>query len=189
MGGSHSFTLIRAIVVYRRARFREVFLLSREEMQVRLIELIEPLVESEGFELIRLDYSPGRQGCLHLYIDCENGVSIDHCEQVSRAVSDLLDYHDPIRHAYTLEVSSPGLERPLTRKSHFERFVGEKVKVKTTEEILGRKSFSGILKNIEEDCILVEIVDNREVSIPLASITRANLWYPGPDKDSLLKGR
>lgn len=163
--------------------------MSREEMQMKLNELIEPLVESEGFELIRLDYSPGRQGRLHLYIDCENGVSIEHCEQVSRAVSDLLDYHDPISHAYSLEVSSPGLERPLTKKSHFDRFVGEKVKVKTAGEIAGRKSFSGILKNVEEDCILVETADERDVSIPLSAITRANLWYPGPDKDSLLKGR
>ncbi len=162
--------------------------MSREETKERLNELIEPLVESKGFELVKLDYMPGKQGKLNLYIDREGGVTIDHCELISNAVSDLLDYHDPITHAYTLEVSSPGIERPLTKIEHFERFEGEKVKVKTSEDIGGRKNFSGTLAGIGADSIYVDLEDGNEVEIPLKLIARANLWYPKQDKDDLLKG-
>jgi len=161
--------------------------MSREEMQDRLIELIEPLVESKGFELVKLEYAPGKQGKLNLYIDREGGVTIDHCELISNAVSDLLDYHDPITHAYNLEVSSPGIERPLTKKKHFERFEGEKVKVKTSEEIEGRKKFSGTLTGTGEDTISITLEDGLDVEIPLSLIDKANLWYPKQDKDDLLK--
>ncbi len=163
--------------------------MSGEEVRQKLLELIEPLIESKGFELVRLDYSPGGQGRLNLYIDHENGVTIDHCELISNAVSDLLDFYDPIEHAYNLEVSSPGIERPLTKKKHFERFKGEKVKIKTSEALQGRKNFSGTLANTKEDSIIVNLEDGNIVEIPLSLITRANLWYPRPDKDNLLKDR
>lgn len=163
--------------------------MSREETRDKLIGLIEPLVESKGFELIKLDYASGKQGKLNLYIDREGGVTIDHCELISSAVSDLLDYHDPISHAYTLEVSSPGLERPLTKKKHFERFTGEKVKVKTSEEIGGRKNFSGTLGGIRDDSIIIELEDGDEVEIPLNLINRANLWYPKNELDDLFKDK
>jgi len=163
--------------------------MSREETKERLIELIEPLVESKGFELVKLDYMSGKQGKLDLYIDREGGVTIDHCELISNAVSDLLDYHDPITHAYTLEVSSPGIERPLTKKEHFERFAGEKVKVKTSEDIAGRRNFSGTLAGAGENSVLIALEDGNEAEIPLELIARANLWYPKQDKDDLFKGK
>jgi len=163
--------------------------MSREEIRDKLIELIEPLVESKGFELIKLDYATGKQGKLNLYIEREGGVTIDHCELISNAVSDLLDYHDPISHGYTLEVSSPGLERPLTKKKHFEQFKGEKVKVKTSEEIGGRKKFSGTIGDIKDDSIIIELEDGKNVKIPLALIARANLWYPRNELDDLLKDK
>lgn len=155
--------------------------MSREEVRTKLVQLIEPLIESKGFELVRLDYAAGRRGRLNLYIDREGGVTIDHCELISNAVSDLLDYYDPIAHAYTLEVSSPGIERPLTKKEHFKRFEGEKVKIKTTEPLEGRKSFSGTLLKAGEDSIVVRLEENKEVEITLSSISRANLWYPKLD--------
>ncbi len=161
--------------------------MSREDLRDRLIELVEPLVESKGFELIKLEYISGKQGKLYLYIDREGGVTIDHCELISNAVSDLLDYHDPIAHAYTLEVSSPGLERPLTKKNHFERFKGEKVKIKTSEEIAGRRKFSGTLAGAGEESIVIKLEDGDDVEIPLPLIDKANLWYPKQDKDDLLK--
>ncbi len=162
--------------------------MSREEVRNNLIKLIEPAVESRGFELIQLDYIPGKHGHLHLYIDHEEGVTIDHCETVSNVVSDLLDFHDPINHAYTLEVSSPGLERPLTKKKHFERFTGEKVKVKTVEPMEGRKKFSGILKKTGENSVFVELDDGSEAEIPLDRVEKANLWYTKADKDKIAKG-
>ncbi|MFO7953068.1 MAG: ribosome maturation factor RimP [Bacillota bacterium] len=162
--------------------------MSREDIKDKLIELIEPLLENRGFELIRLEYVPGKQGHLHLYIDHEGGITIDQCEIVSNAVSDLLDYQDPISHTYTLEVSSPGLERPLTKKKHFERFVGKKVKIKTTEPLDGRKKFSGELKKTGEDSIFVKLEEGFEAEIPLDKIEKANLWYTKAEKDRLAKG-
>ncbi len=161
--------------------------MSREETRDRLIALIEPLIEKMGFELVRLDYVVGKHGKLHLYIDTGGGVLIDHCEEVSRAVSALLDEVDPISHAYTLEVSSPGLERPLTKKEHFIRFQGEKVKVRTAEPIEGSKKFSGLLRRAEDDFIEVVKEDGAAARIPYREIDRANLWYTGPEKGNGLK--
>lgn len=156
--------------------------MSREQVHDNLVALIEPFLEDMGFELVRLDYVTGKHGRLKLFIDTEGGVTIDHCEEVSRALSDFLDMHDPIPHAYTLEVSSPGLERPLTKKEHFQRFQGEKVKVKTGEVIEGSKKFSGVLQSAGSDSIEVIKDDGELVIIPLNKIDRANLWYPGPGK-------
>jgi len=156
--------------------------LSREEVRDNLIALIEPFLEKMGFELVRLDYVVGKHGRLQLFIDTEGGVTIDHCEEVSRALSDFLDIHDPIPNAYTLEVSSPGLERPLTKKEHFQRYQGEKVKVKTGEVIEGSRKFSGILERAGNDEIEILRDDGSTVVIPYNSIDRANLWYPGPGK-------
>ncbi len=157
--------------------------MSREETRENLIELIEPTLEKMGFELVRLDYVVGKHGQLNLYIDTEGGITIDHCEKVSRAVSDLLDLHDPISHAYSLQVSSPGIERPLTKKEHFTRYRGEKVKVKTEEPVDGSKRFSGVLQSAGNESIEVRKEDGSTVQIPYHLIDRANLWYSGPEKD------
>ncbi len=156
--------------------------MSREETRDYLIELIEPLLESMGYELVRLDYAAGKHGKLHLFIDSKDGITIDDCETASRAVSDLLDAYDPISHAYTLEVSSPGLERPLTKKEHFVRFRGEKVKVKTSEPIGGSKNFSGVLQDADSDSVEILKADGSAIRIPHPLISRANLWYTGPEK-------
>ncbi len=163
--------------------------MKRQDLREKLIELIEPLVESKGFELVKLDYTFGKQGKLNLYIDREGGITIDHCELISNAVSDLLDYHDPIEYAYTLEVSSPGIERPLTKKKHFERFQGEKIKLTTTENIGGRKNFSGVLAGTKDNWVKIELEDGNLVEIPLSLIARANLCYPKQEKDDLLKDK
>ncbi len=160
--------------------------MNREETRKILIELIEPLVESKGFELVQLDYTTGKQGHLLLYIDHQDGISIEDCELISWAVSDLLDGHDPIAHAYTLEVSSPGLERPLTKPAHFVRFRGEKVKVKTAEPIGGSRNFSGVLSSADDQRITIKRDDGSEAQIPYAAIARARLCYTGPAKDGCL---
>jgi len=152
--------------------------MEKEEMRKKLIDLIEPMVESRGFELVELEYVPGRNGRLRLYIDRQGGVTLDHCELINIAVSDLLDYHDPISHSYNLEVSSPGVERPLNKKEHFQRFEGEKVKVKTREMLKGRRNFSGTLQSTGEDFIVVKLEEGELAEIPLAEIARAHLWLP-----------
>jgi ribosome maturation factor RimP len=155
---------------------------SREETRQILIKLIEPLVESRGIELIQLEYVTGKYGKLMLYIDRDGGIEIEHCEEVSRAVSEMLDQHDPITHAFNLEVSSPGLERPLTKKAHFLRFQGERVKIITTEPLEGSSKLSGTLQRAGEDAVTLRADDGAEFSLPYSLIARANLRYSGPEK-------
>jgi len=162
--------------------------MNREEVREKLIKLVEPLVESRGFELVQLEYIPGKKGHLQLFIDRKGGITVDHCELVSNAVSDLLDYHDPIDHTYTLEVSSPGLERPLTKKEHFDRFAGEKVKIKTTEKIEGRRNYSVTLEGTGDNSVFVKLEDGSRMEIPMKMIEKANLWYTKADKDRMAKG-
>jgi len=140
-----------------------------------LAALLAPLVEGLGYELWELEYSPGRgNGCLRLYIDAEAGITLDDCERVSRAVSELLDAQDPIPGQYTLEVSSPGLERPLRTAQQFARFVGETVLVETVQPQEGRRRFKGTLAAAGDETIEVE-ADGQRWTLPVAGIRRAHL--------------
>ena len=136
---------------------------------------LAPLVEGLGYELWELEYSPGRgNGLLRLYIDAEAGITVDDCERVSRAVSELLDVEDPIPGQYTLEVSSPGLDRPLRTAQQFARFVGETVYVEVAEAVEGRRRFKGALTAADAATIEVD-VDGRRWALPLAGIRKAHL--------------
>ncbi len=153
-----------------------------DELKKQLFGMIEPLVEGKGMELVHLEYSGGKNGHLHLYIDRENGVSLEDCESVNRTVSEMLDGKDPIPNAYTLEVSSPGLDRPLSKPVHYERFAGNKIKLRTKEPINGRKNYSGELKGIKDNQVIIELVDGGPVKIPFNDILKANLSYSWDDK-------
>lgn len=157
-------------------------ILKREDTESQLKAMLEPLLEKMGFELVDLEYYPGKQGKVFLCIDCSEGITIDHCEAVSRAVSSLLDREDPLPHAYLLEVASPGPERPLTKKNHFERFVGEHVKVIASPAIEGQTKFAGKLRNADQDAIIIEKNDGSNVSLQYDQIKKAHLWYKKPDK-------
>ncbi len=140
-----------------------------------LTGLIRPLVEGMGYEFWELEYSPRRGHALvRLYIDSKEGISLDDCERVSRAVSDLLDATDPVPGQYTLEVSSPGIDRPLSRPEHFAAFLGETAFVELREPIDGRRRFTGPLLAADERCVEIE-VDGRRCSLPIAGIRRAHL--------------
>ena len=140
--------------------------------------LVEPAVERMGYELTDLEARlSGKGGVLRLFIDRENGVGLADCEKVSRAVSALLDVEDPIPGHYDLEVSSPGLDRKLTKPDHFQRFTGETVKVQMRFPIEGRRRFRGRLVAVEDANIVLE-VDGAEHSLPLASVDSARL-VPG----------
>jgi ribosome maturation factor RimP len=143
----------------------------RDTLETRLA----PLVEGLGYELWELEYSPGRgNGFLRLYIDAAAGITLDDCERVSRAVSEVLDAEDPIPGQYTLEVSSPGLERPLRTAEHFARFVGETVSVETVQAIEGRRRFKGALTAAGGATVEVE-VDGKRWTLPLGGIRKAHL--------------
>jgi ribosome maturation factor RimP len=138
-------------------------------------DLIEPVVTALGFELWGVEYHTGsRQALLRVYIEGENGVQVDDCAKVSRQLGSLFDVEDPIAGEYTLEVSSPGMDRPLYTKAQFEQYVGENVKVRLRVAFEGRKKFSGHLTGVEGDDVVVA-VDNDEYLLPLELIDKANV--------------
>lgn len=140
-----------------------------------LIRLLEPTIERLGYELADLELKlGGRNGLLRLYIDKPDGVDLSDCEKVSQQVSALLDVEDPIPGQYTLEVSSPGLDRRLTKLEHFRRYTGEDVRVKLRFPVDGRRNFRGALKAADEESIEVE-VDGKDYRLPLATIESARL--------------
>jgi ribosome maturation factor RimP len=142
-----------------------------------LIGLLQPVVEGLGYELWELEYLPGRgNALLRVYIDTgsEQGVTVDDCEKVSRAVSEVLDAADPVPGNYTLEVSSPGIERPLRTARHFAPYAGETVFVEMAHLIDERRRFKGRLVAAGAETIEVEVEGRRHV-LPIAGIRKAHL--------------
>lgn len=142
----------------------------------RIWQLAAPLAESQGMEIIDIELrrEGGRGGrVLRLYLDKEGGPNMDDLSQLSRELSALLDVHDVVEGAYTLEVSSPGINRPLKTPEHFKRFVGKTVRVRTRELVQGRRSFLGPLLDVTADRITVN-QDGRRVEIAFAVIEKAN---------------
>ena len=138
-------------------------------------DLLEPVVTGMGYELVEIEYNPStRHGVLRIYIDHEDGIQLDDCTDVSHQVSALLDVEDLIQGHYNLEVSSPGLDRPLTSIKDYQRFTGEIVKIKTAMAIDGRRNFKGRLRGVEADEINIEC-DGQQFYLPLASIEKARL--------------
>lgn len=140
-----------------------------------LLKLLEPTIERLGYELTDLEVRLGSgNGLVRLFIDKPAGVDLDDCEKVSLAVSALLDVEDPVPGNYHLEVSSPGLDRKLTKPEHFQRFAGETVKVQMRFPIEGRRRFRGTLVSSDDENIVVE-VDGESHSLPLKTIDTARL--------------
>lgn len=139
--------------------------------------MAESLVTNEGMELVDLQYRrEGRRWVLRLFIDKEGGVTVEDCAAVSRQLGDLLDVKDLIPQTYVLEVSSPGLNRPVKKKEDFRRFAGRKMEVRLASPREGRKKIVGNLVGVEGDSVIVAVDDTR-YSIPLEEIARANLVY------------
>ena len=140
-----------------------------------LWELLEPVVTGMGFELVEIEFnSHPKNKVLRLYIDKENGILIEDCSQVSRQVSALIDVEDPISGFFNLEVSSPGLDRPLRKIEDYERFKGEMVKIKTSMPQDGQRNFKGQIKAVEEDSVVI-LFEEKEVSLPVSAIEKARL--------------
>jgi ribosome maturation factor RimP len=140
-----------------------------------LLKLLEPAVERLGYELADLEVRLGNKGgVVRVFIDKPEGIDLDDCEKVSLAVSALLDVEDPVPGNYNLEVSSPGLDRKLTKVEHFQRFEGETVKVQMRFPVEGRRRFRGTLVSSDDENIVVE-VDGESHSLPLKTIDTARL--------------
>jgi len=142
----------------------------------RVWQLAGPLAEGEGMEIVDIDFRhEGSRGgrVLRLYLDKEGGPNMDDLSRVSRQLSELLDAQDTIDGAYTLEVSSPGINRPLKQPAHFARFVGKRIRVRTWDLVDGRRSFLGILGQVVEDSVILT-QEGKRYQIPFSMIEKSN---------------
>jgi ribosome maturation factor RimP len=142
----------------------------------RVWQLAAPLAEGEGMEIVDIDFRhEGSRGgrVLRLYLDREGGPNMDDLSRVSRQLSELLDAQDTIDGAYTLEVSSPGINRPLKKPAHFARFVGKRIRVRTRDLVDGRRSFLGILGQVVEDSVILT-QEGKRYQIPFSMIEKSN---------------
>jgi len=155
--------------------------IGEQPIAQRVSTLLEPLVAREGFELVEVEWQREGPGwVLRLYVDRPGGITIEHCQELSRTVETILDVEDFIEPSYQLEVSSPGVERPLRKPEHFQRFAGERVQVKTFGPVgagqEARKSWTGTLKGFEDGAVLVE-ADGHLHRIPHGKIAKAHVEY------------
>jgi ribosome maturation factor RimP len=143
----------------------------------KIEDIITPIVVEESCELLDITIiKQAGQQIVRVFIDKPKGVLMEDCVRVSRAIGHILEVEDPIEGRYNLEVSSPGLNRPLRTKEHFIHVVGKKVDVQTTEKIDGRKRYRGVLTNIDGDNLIIQI-DNINFSVPLNKLAKAHLEY------------
>jgi len=144
-------------------------------------QLIEPVLEDMGIELVDLEYLSGQgRRVLRIYADRPAGINLDDCAMVSREIGHLLDVKELLQHHYVLEVSSPGLDRPLKKEKDFLMAVGQKIKVKTAVPFKGRRNFSGVLQSFESGMLQLKL-DDTVVQIPKESVSKANLVYDFED--------
>ncbi|MGR9099294.1 MAG: ribosome maturation factor RimP [Gammaproteobacteria bacterium] len=141
----------------------------------QLVKLLEPVIEGLGYECVGIEYHPHpRHGLLRVYIDKEGGIVLDDCTKVSHQLSGVLDVEDPIQGNYQLEVSSPGMDRPLFKLSQFERYIGSQVKISLFQQLEKRKNITGFIKEVTDGIIKIQ-EDERILEIPFKAISKARL--------------
>ncbi len=142
----------------------------------KVLDIVEPVVSGLGYEFVGAEYLPqGKHSLLRVYIDHpENGISLDDCEAVSRQLSSVLDVEDPISGQYSLEISSPGMDRPLFVAEHYQRFAGQQVKLRLAHVIDGRRNITAKLVGCDGQVVSLD-VDGESVEVSLADIERARL--------------
>ena len=153
---------------------------QKQTVEARVRTIAEPILEAEGLELVDAEYVREKEGwILRLFIDKQGGIGIEDCTAASHAVETAIDVEDFIPHEYSLEVSSPGLNRPLKKPEHFQKAMGKKVKVKTYGPIgePPRKNFTGVLSGADVSSVTVEVEGAGAFQIPLKEIAKANLEY------------
>ncbi len=151
---------------------------KREIYEQKTEELLLPILQRQGFELVDVEYvKEGGNWYLRAYIDKPGGITVDDCELVSRALSDLLDEKDFMEESYILEVSSPGLGRPLRKDKDFARSIGEEVEVRTFKPISHQKEFTGILKEYDKDKIIIEMENQETMQFARSDIALVRLAF------------
>lgn len=151
---------------------------KHEEYELKTEKLLEPILKENNFELYDVEYvKEGGNWFLRAFIDKEDGITIDDCELVSRALSDLLDKNDFIPDAYILEVSSPGLGRQLKREKHFQRSIGEEVEVKLYKPVNKKKEYVGILSAVDQGTLTLELEDHSTITFNRTDIAIVRLTF------------
>ncbi|MFT3975126.1 MAG: ribosome maturation factor RimP [Amaricoccus sp.] len=151
-------------------------LIAKAALDRRLAAIVTPTIEGLGFELVRLRLMSGKRNVLQVMADRpDGGIEVDDCAKISRAVSAVLDVEDPISGEYVLEVSSPGIDRPLTRLKDFEAYAGHEAKLETHEMIDGRRRFKGVLQGVEDGEVLVEIAEDTVIGLGFDMLSDAKL--------------
>ena len=136
----------------------------KKSIEAAIEELVSPIVDDKGFEIVDIEYvKEAGEYYLRIFLDKEGGISLNDCEAVSRELSEILDVKDPIKDNYFLEVSSPGLDRPLKKDKDFVRYQGRDVEIKLYKPLNGSKQFEGELVGLNEDKNIVVIIDDNEV--------------------------
>ena len=154
-----------------------------------MAEIITPVIEDMGFELVRVRLMGGKSKTLQIMAERpDGGIEVDECADISTAVSAVLDVEDPITDAYALEVSSPGIDRPLTRLKHFEEYEGYDAKLETSELIGGRKRFKGVLAGVEDDEVLIN-VEEGTIGLKFDWLSEAKLILTDELIKDMLKAR
>ena len=143
----------------------------------KVFSIINPIVIDMGYELLGIEYvASGKHTVLRLYIDCEEGIRVDDCETVSRQVSSIMDVENPVNGQYNLEVSSPGIERPLFVVEHYQRFLGYDVRLRTYRPIDGKRNFTGCIGSVGETTNTIELITGLgPVTLDIGLIEKANL--------------
>lgn len=150
-------------------------LIAKAAIDRRMAEIITPVIEDLGFELVRVRLMSGKSTILQIMADKpEGGIEVDDCAEISQAVSAILDVEDPILDEYTLEVSSPGIDRPLTRLKDFEMFEGYEAKIETGEMVDGRRRFKGELAGVEDGEVLINVAEGT-IGLKFEWLTEAKL--------------
>ncbi|HEY3306857.1 MAG TPA: ribosome maturation factor RimP [Desulfuromonadaceae bacterium] len=156
---------------------------QKEDVIEKVIVLAQPILESMHLELVDIEYKrSGRESVLRLFIDKEGGVNLDDCADLSRELSAIIDVEDFIPVSYNLEVSSPGLDRPLKKPADYDRFVGRLIRIKTYEPFQDdagnrRKTFLGHLLGLQNGVVVIRLTEGQTASIPLERIAKANLEF------------
>ncbi|EHS1185606.1 ribosome maturation factor RimP [Vibrio vulnificus] len=144
-------------------------------LERQLTEMLESAVVASGYELVGLEFiRAGEHSTLRIYIDHENGITVEDCAEVSHQVSAVLDVEDPISVAYSLEVSSPGLDRPLFKTAHYEQFIGQEVNVVLKMAVANRRKWKGEIHSVDGEAITLT-VDGQQEEFALSNISKANL--------------
>lgn len=147
------------------------------DLERRIAALVTPTIEGLGYELVRVLIAGGREGRLQIMAERADGgpMSVEDCAAISRSVSAVLDVEDPIPHAYELEVSSPGIDRPLTRPKDWTRWAGHVARVELNEPIDGRRRVKGVVIGLDGDVARMKTDDGTEIGVPLSAVHRAKL--------------